>query len=149
MVLKRGDIIDVLLRVKEKGKTRCIGYSGDCEAALYAVRTGVFDSLMTSINIADQEAIDLTLPEGDDARNGSHREAGGNTAIVGTSNPNRWAQNAKLLEAGPLLAEQAEAIRRVWRESGQGLDRPGMTRCRPTDTGGKPGNGRAGTLRFF
>src|SRR5690606_5145128 len=48
-VLKRGDVIEVLQRAKEKGKTRYIGYSGDSEAALYAVRTGVFDSLMTSI----------------------------------------------------------------------------------------------------
>jgi len=40
---------------------------------------------------------------------------GVHTAIVGTSNPDRWAQNAKLLEKGPLPAEQVEAIRRVWK----------------------------------
>ncbi|MFC3799362.1 aldo/keto reductase [Cohnella sp. GCM10012308] len=62
-VLRQGDVIDVLKRAKEQGKTRFIGYSGDHTNALYAVRTGAFDSLMTSLNIADQEAADLTLNE--------------------------------------------------------------------------------------
>lgn len=62
-VLRQGDVIEVLQRAKEQGKTRFIGYSGDTTDALYAVRTNVFDSLMISVNIADQEAIDLTLPE--------------------------------------------------------------------------------------
>ena len=58
-VLRRGDVIEVLQRAKEAGKTRFIGYSGDTTDALYAIRTGVFDSLETSLNIADQEAIEL------------------------------------------------------------------------------------------
>lgn len=62
-LLRQGDVIDVLRRAKEQGKTRYIGYSGDHRAARYAVTCGAFDSLETSVNIADQEAIELTLPE--------------------------------------------------------------------------------------
>jgi len=62
-VLRQGAVIEVLERAKVQGKTRFIGYSGDSTDALYAVQMEVFDSLMISVNIADQEAIDLTLPE--------------------------------------------------------------------------------------
>ncbi|WP_054957840.1 aldo/keto reductase [Paenibacillus dakarensis] len=62
-VLRQGEVIEVLKRAKEKGKTRYIGYSGDTTDALYAIQTGVFDSFETSVNIADQEAIELTIPE--------------------------------------------------------------------------------------
>lgn len=61
-VLQRGDAIDGLERARERGWNRYIGYSGDGAAAWYAVECGRFDTLQTSVSIADQEALDLTLP---------------------------------------------------------------------------------------
>ena len=60
--LRKGDVIAALERARERGWTRWIGYSGDGEAARYAIECGRFDTLQTSVSIADQEAIELTLP---------------------------------------------------------------------------------------
>jgi hypothetical protein len=55
-VLERGEVIEVLVEAREAGKTRFIGYSGDNEAALWAVQSGIFDTLQTSFNLVDQRA---------------------------------------------------------------------------------------------
>ena len=60
--LRKGDVIDALERARERGLTRYIGYSGDGEAARFATECGRFDTLQTSISVADQEALELTLP---------------------------------------------------------------------------------------
>jgi aryl-alcohol dehydrogenase-like predicted oxidoreductase len=55
-VLERGDVIQALQDAKKAGKTRAIGYSGDNEAAAWAVESGLFDTLQTSFNLVDQRA---------------------------------------------------------------------------------------------
>ncbi len=60
--LQKGEVIDALMEARDKGYTRYIGYSGDGAAASYAIECGHFDALQTSVSIADQEAIDLTIP---------------------------------------------------------------------------------------
>ncbi|MEW4427636.1 aldo/keto reductase [Paenibacillus illinoisensis] len=178
-VLRQGAVIEVLQRAKEAGKTRFIGYSGDTTDALYAIETGVFDSLETSLNIADQEAIDLTLPEarkrnmgviakrpianaawtfdtlpedaypfvywrrlqelgygflaGNDVQSAVETALrftlsteGVDTAIVGTTKPNRWQQNADLIAKGALPQELYDEIRTRWKEVA-GADWTGRT----------------------
>lgn len=60
--LKKGDVIAALERAQERGLARYIGYSGDGAAARYAIECGRFDTLQTSVSVADQEALTLTLP---------------------------------------------------------------------------------------
>ena len=166
--LRKGEVIEALEEARKRGYTRYIGYSGDGQAARYAIESGRFDVLQTSVSIADQEALDLTLPlarerdigviakrpianaawrypnKPDNAYHLPYWErlqklqydftkAGGtqaaatalrftlsvpgvDTAIVGTTKPGRWRENAALLEAGPLPAAEFERIRARWRE---------------------------------
>ena len=62
-VLERGDAIEALVKARDAGKTRFIGYSGDNEAARWAVDSGIFDTLQTSYNVVDQSARTLLLDQ--------------------------------------------------------------------------------------
>ncbi len=167
--LGKGEAISALQTAREKGYIRYIGYSGDSRAARYAVESGAFDTLQTSVSIADQEAIELTLPlarkknigviakrplanvawkTGHRPMNSYHHEywerlrklnydflsgydleksislalrftlsvPGVHTAIVGTTKPERWEANARLLDAGPLDEPEFASIRHRWEE---------------------------------
>ena|SRR3984957_7409936 len=61
--LKDGRAIEVLQKARERGQARFIGCSIDSDDAVYAVESGVFDTLQISVSIADQEAIDRVLPK--------------------------------------------------------------------------------------
>jgi aryl-alcohol dehydrogenase-like predicted oxidoreductase len=173
--LRKGEAITALERARERGWARYIGYSGDGEAARFAVECGRFDTLQTSVSIADQEALELTLPLAGqrgmgviakrpianavwryarkpsepyyqaywsrlraldypflrDGAAGAVSTAlrftlaapGVHTAIVGTKRPERWPENARLLDAGPLPAAEVDAIRARWRK----IARPSWT----------------------
>ena len=60
--LKRGEAVEGLQRAVERGYTRYMGYSGDDQPARFAVEMNVFDTLQTSVNIADQQSIEFTIP---------------------------------------------------------------------------------------
>ena len=166
-VLRKGEAITALQTARERGYTRYIGYSGDSRAAKFAVECDVFDTLQTSLNIAEQEPIELILPiareknmgviakrpianaawksghrpidsyqhtywdrlrklDYDFIRNRPLEESirmalrftlsvpGVHTAIVGTTKPERWQQNAQMLEAGSLSEAEFGAIRERW-----------------------------------
>ncbi len=169
--LRKGDVIAALQRARERGYTRYIGYSGDGGAARFAIECGQFDTLQTSVNIADQEALELTLPlarqrqlgviakrpianaawrYAEKPANAYHQTywerlqkleydflragmpdavatalrftlsvPGVATAIVGTTRPGRWRENAALLDAGPMPPSLFEAIRRRWHEAAE------------------------------
>ena len=61
--LEKGDIIRALEDARDAGKTRMIGYSGDNEAAHWAVDSGVFATLQTSFNVVEQRAYTTGLLE--------------------------------------------------------------------------------------
>lgn len=61
-VLKKGEAMGALVKAKQAGKTRFIGYSGDNDAAAYAAGLKEVDVIETSISIADQVNIDQVLP---------------------------------------------------------------------------------------
>lgn len=61
-VLRAGEAVEAVMQAKEAGKVRYVGYSGDGEDALEAIRMGVFSTLQTSFNLVDQKARPGVLP---------------------------------------------------------------------------------------
>ena len=167
--LRQGKVMETLQRMRERGYTRYIGYSGDSKAALFAVESGQFDALQISVSIADQEAVELVLPAATERslgvmakrplanmawHNGDRPPSDSNgrtywerlqrlkyeflrddpnqaistalrfslsvpgihTAVVGTTKPERLAENAAAVQAGRLSEQVYENIRARWRQ---------------------------------
>jgi aryl-alcohol dehydrogenase-like predicted oxidoreductase len=62
-LLRRGEALETLVRARQAGKVRHIGYSGDNEAAAYAAGLSDVAVVETSLNICDQANIDSVLLE--------------------------------------------------------------------------------------
>ena len=53
-LLRRGEVVEALLRAVEAGKVRAAAYSGEGEALAWAVRCGAFGSIQCSLSALDQ-----------------------------------------------------------------------------------------------
>jgi aryl-alcohol dehydrogenase-like predicted oxidoreductase len=60
--LMRDETIAAMIRARDSGKARFIGYSGDNEAALHAACDPRFDVVEISVNLCDQMNIGMVLP---------------------------------------------------------------------------------------
>lgn len=60
--LQRDELRQALYQARDQGKVRCVGYSGDNEAAELATGVDGFCVLETSLSFADQQSLDRVLP---------------------------------------------------------------------------------------
>lgn len=59
--LRRGDVVEALLRAAEAGKIRVAAYSGEGDALLWVVSSGRFGSVQCSVNACDQRSLRSVL----------------------------------------------------------------------------------------
>jgi aryl-alcohol dehydrogenase-like predicted oxidoreductase len=60
--LRGGEALGALVKARDAGKVRFVGYSGDNEAAEYAASLPDVAVVQTSVNVADQANVDRVLP---------------------------------------------------------------------------------------
>jgi aryl-alcohol dehydrogenase-like predicted oxidoreductase len=61
-VLERGEVVTALQSTVRAGKVRVAAYSGDNAPLAWAIASGAFGSVETSINLVDQRASERALP---------------------------------------------------------------------------------------
>ena len=62
-VLEHSGVAQALRTTVEEGKVRVAAYSGEGEALLWAVRSGLFGAVQCSVSIVDQAVLDGAVPE--------------------------------------------------------------------------------------
>jgi aryl-alcohol dehydrogenase-like predicted oxidoreductase len=62
-VLQRGDVVEALLRARERGKLRIAAYSGENEALAWAIASGHFGGVECSVNLFDQGSLSPLLEQ--------------------------------------------------------------------------------------
>jgi aryl-alcohol dehydrogenase-like predicted oxidoreductase len=62
-VLERPGVVEALVRAVEQGKVRVAAYSGDNAPLEWALGSGAFGSVQTSVNVFDQRVLERGLPE--------------------------------------------------------------------------------------
>ena len=106
--LVKGEVIKALQGLKKSGKDRFIGYSGDEEAAQWAVESDLFDTLQTSLNLVDQHSLSY-IGDAQKKQMGviiKRPIANGiwDTNIAKSAAPNSYANRAKLMKTlGPII----------------------------------------------
>jgi aryl-alcohol dehydrogenase-like predicted oxidoreductase len=61
-VLCRGEVIEALVAARDAGRVRAVGYSGENEALAWAVASGAFAVVETSVSLADQWSLQNVVP---------------------------------------------------------------------------------------
>lgn len=62
-VLEQGEVTRALHETVKAGKVRVAAYSGENEALAYAIQSGQFGSVQTSVNLTDQYSLSALLPQ--------------------------------------------------------------------------------------
>ncbi|RPI57907.1 MAG: aldo/keto reductase [Chloroflexi bacterium] len=115
-ILERGEVIRALQDAKQAGKTRSIGYSGDNEAARWAVESSLFDTLQTSFNLVDQRARHNLFPLARERGMGIiAKRPIANAAWGATRSPSHYATEyfrraQRMAEKGPIPSAPGERL---------------------------------------
>lgn len=103
--LDKDENIQALLDARQAGKTRFIGCSADNEAAMWAVESGIFDTLQTSYNLVDQYARRKLLPKAKEKNMGIIiKRPIANAAFGAETCPSNYA-HSYFMRAKEMLAE--------------------------------------------
>lgn len=99
-ILEKGEVTEALTKMAQEGKIKVPAYSGDNEALEYAVRSGSFAAIQSSVNVCDQKTINTIL----------HQAKQGYMGVIAKRPLANfaWHENANLTD--PVVAEYKNRI---------------------------------------